>query len=108
MESKLTTLMLADAVEKFSEDQPRDENGRFGSGGGSKEHAEKATKTAMQKTKLANNSKRAADHREAARAHTAAAKAHSDAGDHKQAEVHREMAETHAARAAGTHNRTYR
>jgi hypothetical protein len=33
MKSHLTALLLADAVKKYSEDQPRDDHGRFGSGG---------------------------------------------------------------------------
>ena len=33
MRSMLTTLLLADAVHKYSEDQPRAANGEFGEGG---------------------------------------------------------------------------
>jgi len=42
MKNLLTGLLLSDAVEKYSPDQPRDEKGRFGEGGGGREHQDVA------------------------------------------------------------------
>src|SRR6185369_15636249 len=58
-----------------SEDQPRDENGRWSSGGSAGESAKGASHSAHAASQKAHASGKAADHKAAAKAHEKAAKA---------------------------------
>ncbi len=68
-------------MEKYSEDQPRDEHGRFGSGGGDKSMFDRHTEQAAMHDKLAASAKTPqakVGHQMAATAHRDAAASHAN------------------------------
>ena len=96
---------------KFSPSQPRDDSGKWTSGGASGERAKEATGRALSSTKVADASGEAPDHKTAARDHMEASSAHEVAaheavrtGDIAGAEFHARIAAEHKQAASNHRN----
>ena len=97
MSSMLTTLLLpAERIGKYSEDQPRDANGRWGSGAGGAK-AETASWKARAASAAPGGSSRP-QHQRTADLHSEAAKLHTFAASHAKTQ---EAANQHLKMAAG-------